>query len=116
MNRVGRKTLEDIVLDAFIYICLIFLVVVTLYPFLNTLAVSFNDAMDSSRGGITLWPRVFTLYNYQTLLTRSQIYHATLVSAARTILSTAIGTFCTAMAAYIISRREFVLRRLVSFI
>lgn len=89
--------------------------VVTLYPFLNTLAVSFNDAMDSSRR-ITLWPRKFTLYNYQTLLTRSQIYHATLVSAARTILSTVLGTFCTAMAAYIISRREFVFRRLVSFI
>jgi len=116
MNRVGRKTWEDIILDTFIYLSLIFLVVVTLYPFLNTLAVSFNDAMDSSRGGITLWPRKFTLYNYQTLLTRSQIFHATLVSAARTVLSTVLGTFCTAMMAYIISRREFVFRKLVSFI
>ena len=58
MNRVGRKTWEDILLDTFIYVSLIFLVVVTLYPFLNTLAVSFNDAVDSSRGGITLWPQV----------------------------------------------------------
>ncbi|MDI9460265.1 MAG: carbohydrate ABC transporter permease, partial [Bacillota bacterium] len=116
MNRVGRKTWEDWIIDAVIYLSLIFLVVVTLYPFLNTLAVSFNDAMDSSRGGITLWPRKFTLYNYQTLLTRSQIYHATLVSAARTVLSTVLGVFCTAMAAYIISRREFVLRRFVSFV
>jgi len=116
MNRVGRKTWEDILLDTFIYVSLIFLVVVTLYPFLNTLAVSFNDAVDSSRGGLTLWPRKFTLYNYQSLLSRSQMYRAALISAARTVLSTVFGTFCTAMVAYIISQREFVFRKFVSFI
>ena len=33
----------------------------TLYPILNTLAVSFNDGLDTLRGGIHLVPREFTL-------------------------------------------------------
>ena len=39
---------------------MIIFVVVTLYPVLNTLAVSLNDGTDALRGGIYLWPRVFT--------------------------------------------------------
>ena len=32
-------------------------VVITLYPVLNTLAISFNDGIDAVRGGIHLIPR-----------------------------------------------------------
>ena len=99
-----------------VYTTLIFLVIVTLYPFLNTLAVSFNDALDSSKGGIHLWPRKFTLYNYRSLLTRHQIHNAALISVLRTVLSTFFCTFSTAMVAYTLSRKEFVLRKIISFI
>ena len=34
--------------------------IITLYPILNTLAVSFNDGIDSARGGIHFWPRIFS--------------------------------------------------------
>ncbi len=107
---------EDIIINVFVYIILILLIIVTLYPFLNTLAISFNDALDSSKGGIHLWPRKFTLYNYKTLLTRRQIFHASLVSVARTVLSTFLCTFSTAMVAYTLSRKEFVLRKFISFV
>ena len=83
-----HRTKEDIILDFVVYTSLIFLVIITLYPFLNTLAVSFNDALDSSKGGIYLWPRKFTLYNYRSLLSRQQIFHASLISVLRTVLST----------------------------
>jgi putative aldouronate transport system permease protein len=115
-KRKIRRTREDWILDFVVYTSLIFLVIVTLYPFLNTVAVSFNDALDSGKGGIYLWPRKFTLYNYRTLLTRNQIYHATLISILRTVLSTVFCTFSTAMVAYVLSRREFVLRKVFSFI
>jgi len=109
-------TKEDLILNLVVYTTLIFLVIVTLYPFLNTLAVSFNDALDSAKGGIYLRPRKFTLYNYQSLLTRSQIFHASFISVLRTVLSTLFCTFSTAMVAYTLSRKEFVLRKLFSFI
>ena len=44
-------------------IIMILLVIITLYPVLNTLAISLNDGTDSLRGGIYLLPREFTWKN-----------------------------------------------------
>lgn len=44
----------------------------------------------------------------------SDIYHATLISALRTIIGTVVSVFCTAMLAYTVSRQEFVLRKFVT--
>ena len=43
----------------------LFCVIITLYPILNTIAVSFNEAYDTIRGGVHLFPRKFTLVNYR---------------------------------------------------
>ena len=66
LSAIGYKrvTWEDIVIDFINYVFLVLLCVVTLYPFINTIAISFNNAIDSISGGIYLWPRVFTLRNY----------------------------------------------------
>ena len=47
-------------------IIMILFVIITLYPVLNTLAISLNDGTDSLRGGIYLLPRKFTWKNYGT--------------------------------------------------
>ena len=39
---------------------MIMFVIITLYPVLNTLAISLNDGTDALRGGIYLLPRKFT--------------------------------------------------------
>ena len=83
----------------------------TLYPFWNTVAVSFNSATDTTRGGITLWPRVFTMQNYRAVFSSGTIYHAFMVSLARTIIQTLTGVFFTAMLAFVLSRKEFVFRK-----
>jgi putative aldouronate transport system permease protein len=116
MSLIRNRKLEDIIFDAFIYLSLIFLIVVTLYPFLNTLAVSFNDGMDSIKGGIYLWPRKFTTFNYRSLLTREQTFHAAGVSVLRTFLTTVLGVFSTSLLAYTISRKDFILRKFISIL
>jgi len=88
--------------------------VVTLYPFLNTMAVSLNLASDSIRGGIYLWPRIWTLENYVYILNESTIFHATMISVLRTVIGTFLTVFCSAMVAYTISRQDFVLRKFVT--
>ena len=85
-----------------------------MYPFINMIAVSFNDANDAVRGGIYLWPRQWTFDNYKYVFGESDIYHATLISALRTLIGTAVSVFCTAMLAYTLSRQEFVLRKSVT--
>ena len=93
------------------FVVLGLLVVVTVYPFWNTIAVSFNDGLDSIRGGIKLWPRVFTWQNYKALFTTDQIAHAFVISVSRTVLQTVLNVFCTGMLAYALSRKEFVIRK-----
>lgn len=109
-----RGTLGDRIFDICNILFMICLMVVTVYPFINMIAVSFNDANDAIRGGIYLWPRMWTLENYKYIFGESDIYHATLISALRTVAGTAVSVFCTAMLAYTLSRQEFVLRKYVT--
>lgn len=89
-------------------------VIVTLYPILNTLAVSFNDGLDALRGGIYLWPRKITLENYITVFSKESLIQASIVTVSRTVLSTFLHLFTTALLAYVLSRREFLLNKHVS--
>lgn len=104
----------DKIFDYVNYALLTLLMIVTLYPFLNTLAISLNDARDSIRGGIYLWPREWTLDNYRYVLSERNIYNATMISILRTVIGTVVTVFCSAMVAYAISRQDFVLRKFVT--
>ena len=59
--------LSDRLFDILVYVFVAIITIVTLYPFLNVLAISLNDSTDSVRGGITIFPRVFTLENYKII-------------------------------------------------
>lgn len=93
------------------FIILSSLVVVTVYPFWNTIAVSFNEGLDSLRGGITFWPRKFTMQNYKAVFATGAIFQAFLISVTRTILQTVLSVFCTGLLAYALSRKEYILRK-----
>ena len=105
-------------LDKVFVVCnslfMIAFVVVTLYPVLNTLAISFNDGIDAVRGGIYLWPRMFTWKNYQTVLGIQNMITGAKITVARTVLGTAIALVLNALLAYVISRKRFLFKREVS--
>ncbi|MGZ7441131.1 carbohydrate ABC transporter permease [Paenibacillus sp. TH7-28] len=104
----------DRIFDMCNYIFMVLLMAVTLYPFMNVLAVSLNSAQDSLKGGIYLLPRIWTLENYKYIFREATIFHATLVSILRTIIGTVATVFCSAMVAYSISRQDFVLRKFIT--
>ena len=95
-------------------IFLVLFVTITLYPVLNTVALSFNDGIDAVRGGIHLWPRIFTLSNYKTVLHQQNILTGAVVSVARTVLGTIFALVTNALLAYIISRKRFLFRSQLS--
>jgi putative aldouronate transport system permease protein len=90
---------------------LLLLAFITLYPFWTTIAISFNDAMDTMRGGITFTPRQFSLFNYQVIFRTGAIPHAFMISLARTSINLVTSVFFTAMIAFALSRREFILQK-----
>ena len=102
--------------DIFIYGFVLFIVLITLYPFLNVVALSFNDSTDSTRGINMIWPREWTLDNYRRLVQYENLPHSAFISLLRTIIGTVTGLFSAAIVAYTLSRKDYVFRRAISFL
>jgi putative aldouronate transport system permease protein len=116
MKQYTASKIENFIFH-FVNTCFLLLIsFITLYPFWNTIAVSFNDAMDTMRGGITFFPRRFSLFNYQVIFQTGAIPQAFFVSVARTAINLVTSVFFTAMIAFVLSRYEYVLRKPFTFI
>ncbi len=92
------------IFDIIIYVILILLAIITLYPFLNSLAISLNDANDTARGGIGIIPRKFTFQNYLVIAKNHLLYDAYLVTILRTAVGTAGSVLATGMLSYGMSK------------
>ncbi len=90
--------------------------IITLYPYLNQIAISLNDGADSMRGGITIFPRKFTLENYRGVLFNDAFLQALLISVSRVILVTFLGLSVTFSAAYGLTRRGLPYRKTLTLI
>ena len=109
-----KKSKADVAFIIVNTIILVLFCALTLYPILNTLAVSLNDGMDAVRGGIHLIPRKFTLQNFYTVIKKDNILTAIRVSVLRTVVATFLHMFITALLAYVLSRKEFLFAKEVS--
>lgn len=108
-----KITTFDIVLT----VLMIIITIVTIYPFLNVLAISLNDAVDTVKGGIHIIPRKFTLQNYKEIFEgSSKLPRGLLISILRTVIGTATGVLASAMVAYTLSRREFLFNKVVTIL
>lgn len=101
--------------QVFNYIFLSLLGIVTLFPFWYVLVASFNDGRDFTKGGVYLWPRVFTLENYKLAFENDQIFNSLGISVARTIIGVALGLFFTALIAYAVSIKTMPGRTFLNF-
>ena len=114
--RKSRRTQDGIVSSVLIYVFIVFILFITVYPFLNVLALSFNDSADTATGINMIWPRVWTLENYKKLIQYENLPRAAVNSVVRTVAGTVAGIVCSAMMAYTLSRKDYVFRRQLGFI
>jgi putative aldouronate transport system permease protein len=109
-------SLKNAVYSGVIGLILTIFVIVTIYPILNTLAVSFNDALDAVRGGIYLWPRKFTWNNYTTVLAKETIMTGFYISVLRTAVGTITSLATTALLAFVVSRKNFIFSKQINLL
>jgi len=95
-------------------IIIVLFVIITMYPVLNTLAVAFNDGTDALRGGIHIWPRMWTLNNFRTVLQKENLITGAKISVFRTVIGTVLSLLLNALLAFILSRDEFVFKKQLS--
>jgi len=103
-------------MDWILLVVFIFLIIITLYPFLNVLAISFNDPIDTMRNVNFIFPRQFTFSNYVYIFEENNLITPMLLSIARTLLGAGIGVICTAMLAYVLSRKDFYFNKLFTIL
>lgn len=109
-----KSSTANIAFAVFNSIFMILFVVVTLYPVINTLAISLNDGTDALKGGIYLLPRKFTLKNYTTVLEKDNLVTGAIVTVARTVIGTVTALVMNAILAFIVSRPRFLFRKQLS--
>lgn len=103
---LGEKTFNVVNILLVTVLC-----VIMIYPYLNQLAISFNQGMDSMLGGITIFPRKFTWENYRTVFTNVNFFNAVLVSVTRVIISVVLSILVVFSAAYGLTRKNLAYRR-----
>lgn len=111
----SKKVFSDYVIIIAMIIIMVTVFVTTLYPFLNTLAVSLNNADDTVLGGLTIYPRVPTIANYRNVFTNPMIWRAYGITFARTFLGAASGLVVTGALAFGLSRKNLVGRKFYTF-
>lgn len=84
-------------------------------PFLNILALSFNNGNDAQKGGIYFWPRMFTFDNYIEIFKQGKIVNALWISVFKTVVGTVLSVLLTAMAAFALSSKTLPFRKTITF-
>ncbi len=107
----GRKTVEDRIVDGVNTVLMTLIAIVTLYPFYYILIASFNTGLDTAQGGLYLFPRQFTLENYQYFFSKRAWVEAFGITVLRTVVGTIVGILFTSMVAYGLAKKDLILRK-----
>lgn len=107
---------KDKILDYILAVIFVGILILTLYPFLNVLAISFNDPIDTMRNVNFIFPREFTLSNYTYIFKENNLMKPFMMSVARTLAGTLVSVLSTSMIAYVLSRRDFYFNKIVTFL
>ncbi|WP_145150450.1 MULTISPECIES: carbohydrate ABC transporter permease [Paenibacillus] len=110
-----QKSSSDRLFYGCVYLLTILAVVITLYPFLYVISISFSsvDAIDKQK--VVLWPVGFTLSGYQMVLQYKELWVSFYNTVWYTVVGTLLNIVATCLAAFPLSRQQFFLRRKLNF-
>ena len=108
---IRQKSAGDKLFDIIVVVIMLMTIITTLYPFMNATAISLNDADDTSKGGITFYPRIPTTRNYELIFQNSKVYKAYGITIARTIVGTLGALLFTSAFAFGMAHSNLKFRR-----
>ena len=116
-RKYGMKmTGSDIAFTVIVYAILILALVVVAYPLIYVVSASFSAPSAVSSGQVVLWPVKPTLIAYKTVIAYKNIWIGYRNSLAYMIVGTSMALILNVMAAFPLSRREFVGRRFFTLV
>lgn len=106
---------NDRLFYALVYIIAAVAFVITLWPFLYIIAVSFSSSQAVYQGDVFLWPVNPTLQGYKQVMGQNGLWTAYGNTIFYTVVGTLFNLVATTIAAYPLSRSRFFARRFFNF-
>lgn len=98
-----------------INIIMFLILVICVYPFIYLTVLSLNDPLDAQRGGLYLWPRVFSLESYKAIFKTLELVVAYKITLFIVVIGTTLHVLLTAMFAYALTKKNFVFRKFLNW-
>ena len=114
VSRRIRSSRIDRVYQGFIYVFLTLVTIIVLYPLIYVVSCSFSSAESLVNGQVFFLPVNVSLQGYQAVFHNNQVWTGYLNSFIYTSVGTLIGTSITILGAYVLSRPEFPLRKVIT--
>ena len=112
-NKIHERSASDISFRIVVGIITIFSFVVVLYPLYFIIIASFSDSTLVNRGEVLFYPKGVSLYGYEQIFTRPDIWRGYLNTVIYSFCGTALNLAVTLPAAYTLSRRNFPARGII---
>lgn len=118
MNRTTaiRESVGDRAFLALVYVFLVCVLAVVIYPLIFILSSSFSSAQAVVSGKVWLWPVDFSLMGYKVIFSHPAILTGYVNSFLYTVLGVTINVVMTVAIAYPLSKSTFVGRNLIMMI
>lgn len=108
-----RRSTGDMVFDIVNYTLLVLVLIIVIYPLWFVVIASFSDSRAVLDGEVWLWPKDFQLDAYVRVFKDSRIMRGYANTIFYTLAGTALNIVGTVVAAYPLSRKDFVGRNVI---
>lgn len=112
MNRKPTKAYRAF--QVFNTVVMLFVIFITLYPFVYLVAQSFSSDAAASTGKVTFYPIGFNINTYRYILRDGQFFRYYLNTIVYSALGTAISVIATALIAYPLSKPKLRLNKVIT--
>lgn len=112
MNKKNRFVFSDIPITAATFV----IIVITLYPVIYVVSMSFSDPAHVLARDVYLLPKGFSLKAYRMILDNQTVLRSFANTLWYTFVGAAMSVTLTATTAFALARRKFFLRKQLSFL
>lgn len=106
---------KDIAFNIFLYALCILILIIIAYPLYFIIIASFSNPSEVANGNVWFWPSQFTVDGYKELFRHGDIWVGYWNTILYTLVGTLIGLVVNISAAYSLSRKDLVGRKLITF-
>ena len=111
-----HETRRDTLFVGVITTVMVVIAAISLYPVLNTLAVSFSSSFVADRGEVSIIPRQATLASWRYVTRDTALWRSLVNTIYVTVMGTTLSLLASALFAYALAQRRLRGRRLINLL